>query len=389
MLIMNLKTKISHVKNTRLENIGSTDSNEITLTCSSSSNQVGYWEETVRQSPNNLVKIITMTPEENTARRKDLLATLEEKMGCPIIAYIANGKSESSMDKEDTLFFLDIIEQVSLKSDKVAIIINSLGGDPNAALKQLQILRNIFNGGVQVLVPYRAKSAATLLAIGADKIVMGEPSELGPIDPILVVSDLHGNHTYTQAKTYLKSIEEAKETIRSERNRHIRLAFIEKFTEQFDFAKIKRCKEAIKDFESYAREMLQKGTMRGRTQEEIGNTIHTLMDGETHHDHASLINAAEASGKLKLNIEFWGIHDEKWKALWEYFELAENISNLAGIAKLFESKSASIITLQKQAKPNAAFKPPSADDLKREQRQDNQKEENIEVTPITINSIRK
>jgi hypothetical protein len=36
-----------------------------------------------------------------------------------------------------------------------------------------------------VLVPYKAHSAATLMALGVDRIVMGKKGELGPIDPIL------------------------------------------------------------------------------------------------------------------------------------------------------------------------------------------------------------
>jgi hypothetical protein len=38
---------------------------------------------------------------------------------------------------------------------------------------------------LNVLVPYKAHSAATLIALGADQIVMGKKGELGPIDPIL------------------------------------------------------------------------------------------------------------------------------------------------------------------------------------------------------------
>jgi ClpP class serine protease len=33
------------------------------------------------------------------------------------------------------------------------------------------------------LIPFRANSAATLLSLGADKIILGPQAELGPIDP--------------------------------------------------------------------------------------------------------------------------------------------------------------------------------------------------------------
>lgn len=40
-----------------------------------------------------------------------------------------------------------------------------------------------YAGEINILVPFRAYSAATLLALGADNIVMGRKGELGPIDP--------------------------------------------------------------------------------------------------------------------------------------------------------------------------------------------------------------
>jgi ClpP class serine protease len=41
---------------------------------------------------------------------------------------------------------------------------------------------------VAVLLPYRAYSAATLLALGADEIVMHPFAEMGPIDPTVKMS---------------------------------------------------------------------------------------------------------------------------------------------------------------------------------------------------------
>jgi len=45
----------------------------------------------------------------------------------------------------------------------------------------------VFTESFNVIVPNFANSAATMLAIGADKIIMGTNSELGPIDPQIAV----------------------------------------------------------------------------------------------------------------------------------------------------------------------------------------------------------
>ena len=44
----------------------------------------------------------------------------------------------------------------------------------------------------RILMPFRANSAATLLALGADEIIFGRHGELGPIDPILNLQRMAG-----------------------------------------------------------------------------------------------------------------------------------------------------------------------------------------------------
>lgn len=67
-------------------------------------------------------------------------------------------------------------------SKEVDFILNSPGGDPDAAYKIISILKNRFEK-VNVVVPLWAKSAATLLSLGADELIMDEMGELGPLDP--------------------------------------------------------------------------------------------------------------------------------------------------------------------------------------------------------------
>jgi len=48
------------------------------------------------------------------------------------------------------------------------------------------------------LVPFRANSSATLLALGADTIILGQQGELGPIDPSMTLSRLIGDPKQNQ-----------------------------------------------------------------------------------------------------------------------------------------------------------------------------------------------
>ncbi len=67
------------------------------------------------------------------------------------------------------------------KDQPIALLIDSDGGTGRGAYRIASILRE-HCGGFIALVPRRAKSAATLLALGADQVLLGRHAELGPID---------------------------------------------------------------------------------------------------------------------------------------------------------------------------------------------------------------
>lgn len=64
---------------------------------------------------------------------------------------------------------------------EIDFIINSGGGSPADAYRIIRTLRNNFDN-VNVIVPFWAKSAATLLSLGANSIIMDEFGEFGPLD---------------------------------------------------------------------------------------------------------------------------------------------------------------------------------------------------------------
>jgi hypothetical protein len=66
--------------------------------------------------------------------------------------------------------------------NEIDFILNSGGGDADAAYKIIRLLKRRFSK-VNIIVPIWAKSAATLLSLGADEIIMDEMAEFGPLDP--------------------------------------------------------------------------------------------------------------------------------------------------------------------------------------------------------------
>lgn len=69
------------------------------------------------------------------------------------------------------------------KAKDILLILQSGGGSVEAAYLISKTCTRLTKSTFVVAVPRRAKSAATLVALGADQIHMGLMSELGPVDP--------------------------------------------------------------------------------------------------------------------------------------------------------------------------------------------------------------
>lgn len=67
---------------------------------------------------------------------------------------------------------------------KISLILNTLGGDISASWSLAHLL-HMFCDELEVIVPYRAMSAGTLLSLAAKRIVMTKQAALGPIDPTI------------------------------------------------------------------------------------------------------------------------------------------------------------------------------------------------------------
>ncbi len=70
------------------------------------------------------------------------------------------------------------------KVKNIDFILYSRGGDVGTPWKIISMLRE-YCETLTVLIPSKAYSATTLIALGADEIIMGPKGELGPIDPTL------------------------------------------------------------------------------------------------------------------------------------------------------------------------------------------------------------
>ncbi|CAI8014650.1 Uncharacterized protein mlr3804 [Geodia barretti] len=88
-----------------------------------------------------------------------------------------------ALGDEDVEMVEGLLRTLNL-SNGIAIVINSPGGSGLAAERMINLLRSYSGTGEYwAIVPGKAKSAATMVCLGASKILMGPASELGPVDP--------------------------------------------------------------------------------------------------------------------------------------------------------------------------------------------------------------
>jgi hypothetical protein len=109
--------------------------------------------------------------------RTELYKKIETKRGNPLVVYVTSQRQGALASMAG-----DVIDELIDQISAIDLLIESTGGDPLTSWRIISLLRSSFKK-VNVIVPHSAFSAATLLALGADEIVMGPYGSLGPIDP--------------------------------------------------------------------------------------------------------------------------------------------------------------------------------------------------------------
>lgn len=115
--------------------------------------------------------------------KTDLIKELEKKRGSRVISYITGDRQPfATRIAGDVVPLLgNLLDKIG-KVKKISLFLYTSGGDMLAPIRIVKLIRNHCDE-FEVLVPYKAHSAGTLICLGADTIVMGKLSELTPIDP--------------------------------------------------------------------------------------------------------------------------------------------------------------------------------------------------------------
>lgn len=153
------------------------------------------------------------TAQDSNVRRIELIREIEQITGRPFLVYVADpNKQESALKLEDKTGFSDLIQDIP--GPEVDVMINSLGGFAEATESIVGMLRAKYSN-VRFAIPNVAKSAATLMALSGNELLMDHRSELGPIDPQVAYPSIDGQKR-EPAEDILEGFKEAKEALARE-----------------------------------------------------------------------------------------------------------------------------------------------------------------------------
>lgn len=116
--------------------------------------------------------------------RQRLYSELEEHRGQPLIVYVTSDRNGAQgVMSSDAISEIHLqLEALPCSASSLDLLIVSNGGDPTVAWRIVSLIRERV-GKFNILVPQAAYSSATLIALGANQIVMHPNGNLGPTDP--------------------------------------------------------------------------------------------------------------------------------------------------------------------------------------------------------------
>ncbi len=284
---------------------------------------------------------------------------LTERYGAEnrLISYVFRfGHSRATVNTADIPSIEALLNSVA-GAQQINLLLHSPGGDGTIVEKVVEMCRAHLSGEkrkFRVIVPNVAKSAATVMALGADQIVMGYCSELGPIDPQIQIV-VSGVVQWVSALSFSEARDRImKEITNAEKKKlptigllqqlaGLNMTFIQEAEHQTDFAK----KAAARLLEKYMlKPRINGGPQRKRKALEIAKK---LLSKQLFPVHGHFIDGTAAKKELELEVDVLDKELPLWKDIWDFYvrsEVGLNIGTQPPMVriKLFESSSLSLVT---------------------------------------------
>jgi len=278
------------------------------------------------------------------ATRKHLYLELEKEVGVPIISFFTSFTYAVMIEDNDADMLEGVLQKCDL-SKGFAILLSSPGGSGLAADRIINICRSYSGTGEYIaIIPGKAKSAATMICFGASKIIMGKTSELGTIDPQIVVEE-DGRVKWFSVFNIIKSYEELFEKAVKEKGN------LQPYLQQlanYDAKEIAEYKSALSFSEDIAVKTLKSEMLSNLSREKIKRQIRIFLTPEKVKVHGRPIYAQDALN-CKLNVEIKDVKEKFWSIVYELYIRLNNYVSTNNVAKCIESKDYSFRGMVREA----------------------------------------
>jgi hypothetical protein len=252
------------------------------------------------------------------ANRLALIRQIQKARKSTVITYITSTKPnlEVQMAMDAVRRFYDHLTE----KPQIDLFIHSNGGDGTVPWRLVTLIRE-FTDKFNVLVPHRAFSAATLTALGADKIVMHPMGMLGPTDPTVTNPFNPPDPTNPQRRVGI-SVEDVtayialiKEDAGIQHEDELVQAFL-KLAEHVHPLALGNVKRSLSQSRMMARKLLSLHMDSAKDEHKIDEIVDNLTSKLFYHGHP--INRVEAQKQVGMaNIEWPTAAVEK--AMWRLY----------------------------------------------------------------------
>lgn len=263
--------------------------------------------------------------------RLNLIKKLESVRGSRVLVYFT-GDREGLQTRIATDVFPFILEHLESMGDvnTIDLFLYTPGGIAIAGTGLVSLLRE-FCEKLSVIVPFKAHSAGTLIALGADSIVMSKVAQLSPVDPSVqspynpqapvVQPGVVGGNLPVNVEEVIGYLNLAKEEAKIKDDNAMANVFKELSSKVHPLAlgNVFRARAQIK---MLAKQLLSRH-MGADKQEQVNKIVNKLTKELYSHDY--IIGRKEAKETLGLNIEDIGKETEElvWKLYKQYEQLLE------------------------------------------------------------------
>jgi hypothetical protein len=254
------------------------------------------------------------------------------------------------IDVSDKIGFYEVTH--ALKGDCLDLLIHSPGGFPEATETIVETIRSKFNH-IRVIVPSYAKSAATMMTMSADEILLDDDAELGPIDPQMVTAN-----GYSPAEAIKEQFLKASAEIGQDQKK---LSVWIPILQQMGPSLLVQCDNAITLSKTLVKQWLTRFMFKGQPEAEskADTVAEYLSQHSTFKSHARCIRLADLrANNLSLKVSSLRENREFHEKVWRLYCAIDVVFNTSGIYKLFYNSNDDALARVQTVQAIQALVPP-------------------------------